>query len=180
MRDLDRTTPVVSSRSRRHVNIDVIESSSLIQRQSEKVKSVFFNGTKEKSVHQKSFSFGGEHVTISFDGSTRDNGSKSKKTKSSFGVFVPDPNDKGHYSNPYCSYGLCHAHVATNNASEIFAAIEAAKTALAINNDHKIQRFLIRGDSSYVISAIVSNRIKTIRNEDSNRVPNGRRILREG
>ena len=59
-----------------------------------------------------------------------------KKTKSSFGVFVPDPNDKGHYSNPYCSYGLCHAHVATNNASEIFAAIEAAKTALAINDNH--------------------------------------------
>ena len=92
----------------------------------------------------------GEVVEIWFDGACRGNGMSNVEVKSSTGVFVQS------YGNLYSLGKLCAAH--TNQQAEIVAAIRAGKTVLELAGDHRINCFIIRGDSNHVISSIYTGR----------------------
>lgn len=116
--------------------------------------------TENKREERKKHNFCLQIVTISFDGATKQNGTTN--ASSSFGVFVLD------YNNPYSHGSRCAA--TTNQAAEISAATAAVQTALEIFNNNNVNQFLLRGDSSHVISAINEARILTYKQHD--RFPN--------
>lgn len=102
-----------------------------------------------------------EEVEISFDGACRGNGKSN--ARSSCAVFVMD------YESCF-SRGKLLAHC-TNNAAEIEGAILAMEVIEGIvelckNNQRKIPKFRVKGDSQHVVVAVKTGRLLAYKKSD--------------